>query len=283
MVLRDIFDIQSIPVLPRNRVESEIRGLCVSQYLGNHEILCRYLGRYKIFLDSRDVGFAPHIILDGFWEFWITNFMIRIVRPDFCVLDIGANFGYYSMLLCDLIGQSGRCEAVEPNPLVAAKLRKSLAINGFDGRAVVHEMALGRSDGGEESFLISDDEPKNGRVVAPGYVPNPDEGSVIAVPRMTVDSLTSGLSRLDFVKIDAEGAEADIIFGMSDTLTRFRPSLLIEFNMCRGYDGQSLAEQLQNIYGTLLYVDSDSEIKDLKMDTLLSTNIGQDWMLYFPR
>jgi FkbM family methyltransferase len=73
-------------------------------------------------------------------------------QPGFWVLDIGANFGYYSLLFSDLVGMG--CLAFEPNPQVAAKLRKSLSINGFDGRADVKEVALGREAAGEVRFFI---------------------------------------------------------------------------------------------------------------------------------
>lgn len=82
-----------------------------------------------------DVGFAPHIIMDGFWEYWITQFIAARMKDGAVVLDVGANFGYYTLLMSDLIGPSGKCIAFEPNPGVAAKLRKTIAINGFESRA----------------------------------------------------------------------------------------------------------------------------------------------------
>ena len=76
-----------------------------------------------MYLDTRDVGFAQHIIMDGYWEYWVTQFMIEVVKPGFRVVDIGANFGYYTNLLSDLVGPDGCCLAIEPNPNTLAKLR----------------------------------------------------------------------------------------------------------------------------------------------------------------
>ena len=36
-------------------------------YLGNNKALCRVLGKYKIYVDTRDIGITPHLVTDGFW------------------------------------------------------------------------------------------------------------------------------------------------------------------------------------------------------------------------
>jgi FkbM family methyltransferase len=280
-VVSELFDTSSIARLSRPDGEAAIRSRCAAHYLGDHEVLCRCLGRYKMFLDSRDVGFTPHIMMDGYWEYWITQFIVNNIQPGFWVLDIGANFGYYSLLFSDLVGPYGRCLAFEPNPQVAAKLRKSISINGFDGRADVKEVALGREAAGEVRFFIPYTEPKNARVVASedGYDPN--NGHVITVHQTTVDSICHGIDRLDFVKIDAEGAEAHIIDGMDETFKRLKPCLLLEFNMSRSYCGKTLVEHLLNIYGSAMYVDFDAKPKPVPIQDLAEKNVGQDWMLYF--
>ncbi len=130
-----LFDVHEISALPRCAAEGRIRNLCHTVYLGDNEILARCLGRYKMYLDGRDAGFAPHIMLDGFWEFWTTQFMVQTARPGMTILDVGANFGDYSVLLADLIENTGRLIAVEPNPHVADKLRRTLSVNGLDGLA----------------------------------------------------------------------------------------------------------------------------------------------------
>jgi len=274
-----LFDVRSIASLTRPEGEAQIRRYCESHYLGGHETIARCLGHYKMFLDTRDVGFAPHIIMDGFWEYWITQFIVDRVKPAFCVLDIGANFGYYSLLLSDLVGPAGRCIAVEPNPNVASKLRKSLSVNGLAGRAEVREIALGRHSG-EVSFFIPRDEPKNARIVSPDFEAQ-ELGQVIAVEVATVDQLCSGIDRLDFVKVDAEGGEDDIILGMGDTLDRLKPSLLLEFNVGRDYNGEHLIHRLQEIYGQCGFVDYYGRLKPVTVSELLTKKVGEDWMLFF--
>lgn len=276
-----LFDVSSLPDLPRAQGENEIRARCQTQYLGDGELLGRCLGRFKIFLDARDLGFAPHILLDGFWEYWITQFIASNVSKGAVVLDVGANFGYYSLLISELVGPAGKCLAFEPNPAVAAKLRKTITVNGFAARTAVLEAALGRNASGEVSFFVPHREPKNGMVLSVEPHEAKGLGTVISVPQTTVDTACRDLTRLDFVKIDAEGAEADIIDGMTETIARFRPGILLEFNAARAYDGRALAERLRDVYGTLNCVDFDGQLQPVTIEQLLRENYGQDWMLYF--
>ncbi len=91
---RPLYDIWRMLSYPRPEVEAEIRGLTQTAYIGNHQALCRILGRYKMYVDTRDVGIASHLMLEGFWELWVTMAMMRGVRRGSVVADIGANLGY---------------------------------------------------------------------------------------------------------------------------------------------------------------------------------------------
>jgi hypothetical protein len=88
------------------------------------------------------------------------------------------------------------------------------------------------------------------------------------------------MDRLDFVKIDAEGSEYDILMGMENTLRRLTPALLIEINIGRSYDGDLLIDFLSDIYGAVQFVDYDAQLKPVDKSTLLTTQVGVDWMLY---
>jgi FkbM family methyltransferase len=272
-----LFDVHEISSFLRPEGEARIRRLCQAVYLGDNEVLARCLGRYKMFLDSRDTGFAPHIMLDGYWEFWITRFVVRAVRPGMTVVDVGANFGYYSVLLADLIGDAGRLVAVEPNPHVAAKLRKTLSINGFDGRATVREVALTQAADGKIAFFMPAGQPLNSRVVPPDSAC--EGGETITVGATNIDALCAKLDRVDFIKVDAEGAEAGIIEGMKETIARHRPTLLLETNAARGYDIAAVHALLAKSYPSIGYLDVDSRIKPATARDLQTVHVGEDWML----
>ena len=75
----------------RYALEDRCRALTNSVYLGDHTTLCRVLGYYKMYLDTNDTGFASHLMLDGFWEMWLTIFFARRIQPGMTVIDVGAN------------------------------------------------------------------------------------------------------------------------------------------------------------------------------------------------
>src|SRR6266481_1911926 len=125
------------------RVRLSLEALCWARaqpvYLGENEGLCRILGRYKLCVDTRDQGLCTHLLLDGFWEMGLTMYIARHVRDGMVAIDIGANFGYYTILLAALVGERGHVYAIEPAPATAVMLRRSVQLNGFDSFTTVIE------------------------------------------------------------------------------------------------------------------------------------------------
>jgi hypothetical protein len=52
-------------------------------YVGNDTVLCKVLTKYKMYVDTKDMGIAPHLIMDGYWESWVTRLLTKIVQPGF--------------------------------------------------------------------------------------------------------------------------------------------------------------------------------------------------------
>jgi hypothetical protein len=77
-------------------------------------ILCRILGRYKIYVDSHDWGISPHLMLDGVWEIRTTEVVVDLLLPGMTAIDVGANLGYFTLLMAGLCGPSGRCSRSSP-------------------------------------------------------------------------------------------------------------------------------------------------------------------------
>ena len=258
----------------RYHVERACRAATQTAYLGDHIVLARVLGRYKAFLDPRDRGFAAHLMLDGYWEMWLTQFFARSLETGMHVVDVGANFGYYSLLMADLVGPSGSVVAVEPNPAAAEMLTRSLELNGFASRSTVITAAAGAGEG-VGRLRVPDGEPKNATVVVDSAV---TDGDLVTV--RSLDAILAEAPRVDFLKIDTEGAEEDVTLGLSQTIARWRPRMILEFNPGRCRDPQGLLTRLRNSYPVLQLLGYDAEVTPAGDAELLDPTNGEDRLLY---
>lgn len=261
----------------RARLEAAIRRRVQTAYLGDSVVLARILGRHKIFLRSSDRGFACHVMLDGFWEMWLTQFLARHVKLGMTVVDVGANFGYYTLLLGDAVGETGHVLAVEPNPDAAALLQETVLLNGHGKRTRVVPHALGATAG--HGWLYSPDgEPKNAALVDRKDLPG---GRTINVTTLTLDEIALPCKKVNLVKIDAEGGEIAIAAGMRQLIARDRPMITLEFNPARYADPRGFLDEMLASYGTARELSLDGALLPLDKTAVLDQTNREDRILIF--
>lgn len=259
--------------MPRDEAEAAIRARTQVVPLGDGILLARVLGRYKMFLRADDRGFAAHVMLDGYWESWLTLFFVRFLKPGMVAIDVGANFGYYTCIFAEAVGATGRVIAFEPVPSTAHLLRQTVQLNGFAAMTTIEEAAAADFVGHVQMF-VPPGEPKN------ALVTDLDLGPKIDVRATTLDSACLDLPRIDIIKIDAEGAEQSILEGMQEVLARHRPALLIEFNAARYADPATFLAKLLAGGRTLNVIGFDGHPAPIKAETVLNRRPFDDWLLY---
>lgn len=260
----------------REAFEERCRGLASPLYLGDGIALCRILGRQKLYVSTLDDGFGANVLIDGYWESWLTQFMARMIRPGMTAVDVGANYGYYTLLMADLVGPSGAVYAVEPNPEVATLLGRSVLLNGFTGRTTICSVAAG-AKAGTATLLVPDHEPKNGALIA---APWTGGGAQFEVRVAALDDLVPPGRVIDFIKIDAEGGEEAIVAGMSRIFSTSRPSMVLEFNAARYADPAGFLDRLVQLYGGLAHVDYSGQAEPVTPTRVLGERFGEDWLLF---
>jgi FkbM family methyltransferase len=266
----------------RSMAEHEIRRRARAVYLGRDTALVLILGRYKFFLDTLDLGFGSHVVLDGFWEIWLTLFCARNLKSGMTAIDVGAHYGYYSMMFADFIGASGSLISIEPNPRAGELLGRSLELNGFAGRSRVMPVVAGAPEDCQASLFIPPFESKNALVVADTSGLS-DRGAIIQVQSVCLDKVCAQMERVDFVKIDAEGSEERIFEGMCDTIRRFHPLIVMEFNALRYSNPGAFLERMLGAYGSLCAVDFDGSTPPVSPEDLLTKRLGEDWLVVLSR
>ncbi|MEA2804042.1 MAG: hypothetical protein QOE49_4137 [Rhodospirillaceae bacterium] len=157
-------------------------------------------------------------------------FLDRVLRPGMVFVDVGANDGYYTLFAARRVGPSGRVVAAEPSSRERAHLQRNLGRNGLDNVSVV-PAAIGAAVGLADLHLAHGVHAGHNTL---GSFAHDDvvRASLERVPVEPLDAVIArlGLARVDFVKIDVEGAEASVIAGAAAMLGAMRPLMLIEVN-----------------------------------------------------
>lgn len=264
----------------KNRVEAEefFTSKTRTAYIGNSRSLCIVLGKYKMYVDTSDRGFAPHMMFDGYWEYWLTKLIAEQVSEGQHVLDVGANLGYYSLLMSELVGPEGVVYGFEPNPAVYEMLTSTMTLNGFSERSKLFNCALTDGSGADETILfIPSNDPKNATVVPEGYAD--PRGKAVKVKTMSIKGLD--LKRVDFIKIDVEGSEKPILESLQALKKDLNPKIVVEVNFGRNYGYDDIVS-LIGYGGELLHIDFNSDIVPLTRKMAAELRTGQDWLVFWP-
>lgn len=148
-------------------------------------------------------------------------------------LDIGAYVGFYALLAAHA-NPEGRVYAFEPHPGIFPRLERNVALNRLGGVRCVPS-AVGDLDGTGELFHVSTAMPSSSSLSREFMEGAPHLGSSrVAVVTLDRFARENALPRVDLVKIDTEGTEAQVLRGMCETLRRDRPSIVCEVLPGRG-------------------------------------------------
>jgi FkbM family methyltransferase len=154
------------------------------------------------------------------------NLVNAILRPGMTFVDIGAHHGLYTLFASRLVGRKGKVVAIEPSPRERARLRKNLLLNATTN-VKVESCALGSAEGEATLYLVDghQDWCNSLRPPAERVTTRP-----LRVPVRRLDEFTESFGgEIDFIKLDAEGGELDILKGARKILQRRpRPIVLTE-------------------------------------------------------
>lgn len=262
----------------RAKVETQFRNQTRYWYLGGNTAMCHVLGDQRMYLDTTDYALAPHLIRDGFWEIWITQAMARILQPGMTCVDVGANVGYYTLLMANVAGPEGHVVALEPNPRIAELLRQTLYVNGLECNVTLDIRAASSDSGRPILFTIPKGRPMNAAI---GDEALPGD-QIIETQTIRLDKILP--AKVDFIKIDVEGAEQQVWQGLQKTLDDNQSiKIFLEFNSRRYPEtAASFIKQIVDQGFRLAYVDTNSALVACSANYVLSQG-NNDVILYLER
>ena len=183
-----------------------------------------------IFLARPGVQVDWQVAFFGTYEPEVRRIFRTVLPLGGIALDIGANVGWHTLLMASLVGASGRVLAMEPNPALRQRLHDHLCLNHF---RQVEVMPCAAADTEEMMEFYApaanDRDSGNGHVVEAGPA---GHGGTIRVEARRLDTIiaAAGCERLDLIKIDVEGFEWRVLRGGEETIAKFRPHIVFEYN-----------------------------------------------------
>ncbi len=244
----------------------------------------------KIFIAKWTSGIVPYKCINDHWyrlPFGVSRAFApwkkHILEPyeldairkygakDGVYLDIGANVGLLTLAMREWAGTAARIYAVEPNPHAFELLGGVLRLNRMNPAGT---WALAISDYcGTTKFQVSQ---RDSLGVMSSLRRNDPLASEVEVPCMTIDALCRQWDRLDYIKIDVEGAEILVLTGAQATLIRLRPVVQVEVHgPFLGAFGHSVG-QLFDLMSGLGYVAINAVTSEVTNAAAFNTDTALD-------
>lgn len=188
-----------------------------------------------VIINRNDMGVGWQLATRGEYDaaqMRLLESLARACAPGAVALDVGANIGIATLTLARAVGAGGLVHAFEPQRVLFHMLAGNMALNGID-HAHCHWLAVGRETGEARIPRLDYHEGASFGSIELNRETQSDaeqqavDGVFDAVPMTSVDALK--LPRVDLVKIDVEGMEADVLAGAAATIAAQRPLMYVEY------------------------------------------------------
>jgi FkbM family methyltransferase len=212
--------------------------------------------RFRMWLNPS----ADSDLIFGTYESNTVEVLTRYLRRGAICADVGANLGYFTILMSRLVGDSGLVIAFEPMPDTLEILRRNIRLNRIDNVSVVGEAA---SDETGPAQLFAESRETLSKTATMVGCRLEGEVHARAVRAIRLDDYYAEAERLpELIKIDVEGAELAVLGGARETISRGVPTLVIEIH---GW-GSALSRQVIEMLSTFGY---SARILDLRQHEVL--------------
>jgi FkbM family methyltransferase len=187
---------------------------------------------FHILLNIQDKYIGRPLLMKGSYEQSTSETFLKYLKPDSCIIDIGANIGYYSLLAASQCPR-GKVFSFEPDKNNFQLLKTSIAYNGFEEIIQAYNFAVSNAN---KTIIISDlgnTSNSGARVTADNEdflksLTSAPDANFKNIKAVQLDTFLTEI-RVDIVKIDIEGHEPFAIRGMLNILRRDKPIIFAEF------------------------------------------------------
>jgi len=177
-------------------------------------------------IGGRQINIHPFAIAYGIknWEPYTSELFKAALKPGLTVLDLGAHYGYFSLLAAQCVGPDGKVYAFEPSKANFQILKKNMELNKFSNVIPVNRAV---SDTNVSMPFFYNQETGVTGSLFPLHKP---KESTVPVECVTIDHFLPGRT-IDVIKMDIEGSEPNALKGMAKTLSISKDIVLfVEIN-----------------------------------------------------
>lgn len=220
-----------------------------------------YHGRkFKIVIDPKNGYLDEQVFAKKLYEPHIVKEFVENISPGNICLDIGANIGHHAIIMSQMVGQNGIVYAFEPIPFIRNQMIESIGLNAINNIQIIPE-ALSDTDGKMSLYINNDN-------VGSSSLVNTGSGTTIPVTLKKLDSYD--FKHIDFIKIDVEGFEYNVLKGGEMTIASLHPKILFEYSPIY-YQNHSQSDSIEILrflkkknYTLIDLEDNKKEIIDLE-------------------
>lgn len=228
----------------------------------------KIFGKYVFYYLSDDKYVGQRIALEKY-EPYETELIQRQVKKGNVIIDVGANIGYYTVLLANKVGKKGKIYAFEPDSANFEILEKNIKANKLEN-VVAMKVAVGAKN---ETKTLHKSKENYGDHKLYGNEKTKEEVKIVKLDDFIKE-------KIDLIKIDTQGWEPEIIEGAKNLIEKWKPIMFMEY-FPAGYrlaklNGEKMMKWLNTVYKKLWWIDEWLYIyKNLnkeKIDQICSSN-----------
>jgi FkbM family methyltransferase len=227
----------------------------------------KIFGKYTFYYLENDKYIGQRVAL-GKYEPYETKLILRQTKKGDVIVDIGANIGYYTILLADKVGKKGKVYAFEPDLTSFEILEKNIKANKLENIVAIN-VAIGSKNGKLELYKSKEnfgDHKLYGK------------GERKAVKVINLDNFLE--EKVNLMKIDTQGWEPEVIEGAKRIIKEWKPILFMEYSPTSyreaNLDREKMMMWLERIYKKFFWIDECLYIYRVlnkgKIDQICRTN-----------
>ncbi len=258
----------------------------------------KIFGKYIFYYLSNDKYVGQRIALEKY-EPYETKLILGQTKKGDVAVDVGANIGYYTILLADKVGKNGKVYAFEPDKTNFEILVKNIKANNLKNVVAVNA-AVGSKNG--KDYLYKSRENFGDHKLFKPTLPSLNPPKAVAFRRagereviklIKLDDFLAN-TKIDLMKIDTQGWEPEVIEGAKELIKKNKPIIFLEYSPASyslaKLDGKEMMKFLRSIYPKIWWIDEwlyiYKNLSQEKIDEICRTNktgYADLWMKYKPK